>query len=106
VTPDQIDVVFVAQLLCVWRLVANKAQSRDAASFLVDGNNGLDLAKVAQIIDELSKLRCALDIASEKNERPGLHAPKQAGGFRIEFFARNTGHDQLTKGNGLHWVET
>ena len=47
-------------------------------------------------VDELSELRRALEIASEKNVCPRLHAPKQTGCFRIEFFPGNTRHYQLT----------
>src|SRR5438874_7988084 len=76
VAPDQIDIVLVAQLLRVRRFVSDAPQSRDASAFLIDRNNRLDLAQVAQIVDELSKLRPTLEIASEKNVCPRLHAPK------------------------------
>src|SRR5712691_7358922 len=105
VAPDQIDIVLIAQLLRVRRFVSDTPQSRDASAFLIDCNDGLDLAQVAQIVDELSELRRALEIASEENECPGLHAPKQPGCFRIEFFSGNTRHYQLTNGIGLHGAQ-
>src|SRR5439155_16848372 len=72
VAPDQIDIVLVAQLLRIRRLVSDAPQSRYAPAFLVDSNNGLDHAQVAHIVDELSELRPTLEIASEKNVCPRL----------------------------------
>jgi len=60
---------------------------------------------VAQIVDQLSELRPALEIASKKNVCPRLYAPKQTGCFRIEFFSGNTRHYQLTNGIGLHGAQ-
>src|SRR4029077_15450749 len=70
VAPDQIDIVLLAQLLRVRRFVSDAPQSRDAPAFLIDRNNGLDVAQVAQIVDELSELRRALEVASEDNVCP------------------------------------
>src|SRR5882757_4292110 len=103
VASDQIDIVLLAQLLRVRRFVSDAPHSRHAPAFLIDRNNGLDVAHVAQIVDELSELRRALEVASEENECSRLHAPKQAGCFRIEFFPGNTRHDQLTKPVSVHW---
>src|SRR5215469_10117425 len=77
VAPDEIDVVLVAQLLCVRRFISDQAQSRDASAFLIDRDDWLDVAQVAQIIDKLSQLRRALEVASKQNVCPRLHAPKQ-----------------------------
>src|SRR4051794_5878991 len=79
VASDYIDVVFIAQLLCVRRFVSYAPQSRDASAFLIDCDDRLDGAQVAQIIDELSELRRALEIASEENVCTRLHAAKQTG---------------------------
>src|SRR5207249_6754946 len=57
VAPDQIDIVLVAQLLRIRRFVSDASQSRDASALLIDRNNRLDLAQVAQIVDKLSELR-------------------------------------------------
>src|SRR5436309_7735941 len=76
VAPDQIDIVLITQLLRVRRFVSDAPQSREASAFLINRNNGLDLAQVAQIVDELSQLCPTLEIASEKNVCPRLHAPK------------------------------
>src|SRR5580765_7277418 len=67
VAPDQIDIVFIAQLLRVRRFVSDAPQSRDASAFLIDCNDWLDLADVAQIVDELSELCPTFEIASEEN---------------------------------------
>ena len=39
-----------------------------------------------KIVDQFAQLRRALDVAPEKNEAAGLHAPKQCGRFGIELF--------------------
>src|SRR5436190_3439538 len=62
VAPDYIDVVFIAQLLRVRRFVSYAPQSRDASAFLIDCDDRLDLTQIAQIVDELSELRCASQI--------------------------------------------
>src|SRR5689334_5606639 len=68
VSPDQIQIVLVAQLLRVWWLAADQSQTRNAAAFLIDGDDWLDLAQIAQIVDQFSQLRSALNVAPEKNE--------------------------------------
>jgi hypothetical protein len=105
VAPDQIDIVLLAQLLRVRRFVSDAPQSRDASAFLIDCDDGLDLAQVAQIVDELSELRRARKVTSEDNVCPRLDAAKQTGRFRIEFFSGNTRHDQLTNGIRLHGAQ-
>src|SRR5262245_10429573 len=52
VSPDQIDVVLVAQLLRVRRFASDAPESRDAPAFLIDRNDRLDVAQVAQVVDE------------------------------------------------------
>src|SRR6478672_7993349 len=103
--PNQIDIILVPQLLRVRRFVSDAPQSRDTTAFLINCDDGLDVAQVAQIVGELSELRPALEIASEEYVCSGLHAPKQTGCFRIEFFSGNTRHYQLTNGIGLHGAQ-
>src|SRR6476469_8766816 len=105
VAPDQIDIVLLAQLLRVRRFVSDAPQPRDASAFLIDCDYWLDVAQVAQIVDELSELRPTLEIASEENVCPRLHAPKQTGCFPIELFSGNTRHYQLTNRIGLHGAQ-
>jgi hypothetical protein len=93
VAPDQFDIVFVAQLLRVRRLIADQTQSRNATALLIDGDDGLDFAQVAQIVDELPELRGSFDISAEKNERARLHFTEKPGHRRLEFLSRHTRHD-------------
>src|SRR5437667_9161169 len=74
VPADKIDIPFVAQLLCVRWLVPDQTQSRYAAAFLIDGNDRFDLAEAAQVVDQPTQVRGALDIAAEKNKTTGLNA--------------------------------
>jgi hypothetical protein len=62
---DEIEVAFVAKLLGVWRLAAEELEAGDAAAFLVDGDDGLGVAEVAKVIDELAELDGGFDIATE-----------------------------------------
>src|SRR5262245_14069316 len=94
VSSDEIDIVLVAQLLRIRRFVSDQAQSRYASALLIDRDDWLDVAQVAQIVDELSQLRRAFEIAAKKNVCPRLHTLKQTGCFRIKFFSGNTRHDQ------------
>ena len=97
VAPDQIDIILVAQLLRVRRLAADQAQPRNAAAFLIDGDDRFDFAEIAQIVDQLSQLRRAFDVAPEKNESARLNAPKHFRAGGIEFLAGNAAEDQLTE---------
>src|SRR5262249_52977372 len=105
VAPDQIEIILLAKLLRIRRFVSDPPQTRDAPSFLINRNDRLDLAQVAQVVDEISKLRGAFEIASKENKCSWLDAPKQARCFRIKFFAGHTGHDELTKGIALHGAQ-
>ena len=78
VAPDQLEIVLVAELLRVRRLVADQLQPRNAPAFLVDGDDRLDLAQIAQIIDQLPKLRGRPDIAAEEMKPPGWISRKMA----------------------------
>ena len=102
--PDERDIVPVAQLLRIWRLVPDQPQTRDAASLLIDRNDRLDFTEVAQVVDQLPELPRALNVAAKKNESARLDAPKQIRRFRIQFEPRNSGKDQLTEGIALHNV--
>jgi hypothetical protein len=97
VTPHEIDIVLISELLRVRRFVPDQAQSRNATALLVNGDDWFGLAQVAQIIDKLSELSGALDVPTEKNESPWLHPPKQLCRFCVQFFAGHASHDQLTE---------
>ena len=55
VSPDQIDIILIAQLLRVRRFVSDAPQPRDASAFLIDCDDGLDVAQLPQVVDELSE---------------------------------------------------
>ncbi len=95
--PNEFEIAFVAELLGVRRLLADEAETGDAAAFLVDRDDGLDRAQVAQVVDQLPQLRGALDVAAEEDEPARLHLAEEGGGGGIEFFSRDTGEDQLTR---------
>src|SRR5260370_3867401 len=67
VTTDKADIVLVAQLLRIRWFAADQSQTRNAAAFLIDGDNWFDPAQIAEIADKLSQLRCGLNVAPEKN---------------------------------------
>ena len=49
--PNEFDVAFLAQLLRIRRFVPDQAQPRNPSAFLIDRDDRLDLAEVAQIVD-------------------------------------------------------
>src|ERR1043166_8979071 len=104
VAPDQCNIVPVAQLLGIRRLVPNQPQARDAPSLLIDRNDRLDLTQIAQIVDQLPELPRALNVAAKKNKSARLDATKQTRRFRIQFEPWNSGKDQLTERIALHNV--
>ena len=92
----------IAKLLRIRRLGPDQSQPRHPAAFLVDRDDRLDLAKVAQIIDQLPQLRRTLDIAAEKNESARLNPAKKRCRLRIQFVTRNTSEDQLAERCAFH----
>ena len=83
-------VAFVAQLLRIRRFLADQPQARNASTFLIDGDDRLDLRDITQIVDQLSQLFGLLDVASEKDKPARLHAAEHGSGVRIEFRPRHT----------------
>src|ERR1700693_6284048 len=105
VSPNKIEIVLVAQLLRVRRFAADQSQTRNAAAFLIDGDDRLDLAEITQIIDQLSQLRSALAVAPEKNETHWLDASKHFRACGIKLLARNAAQNELTRWIGAHDFE-
>ena len=103
--PDEFAIALLAQLLRTRRLAPNQAQARDASSFLIDGNDWLDCAQVAKMIDQFPQLHCAFDVAAKENEASRLHLAKKRRRRGIDFLARHAGKDQLTEGIALHKLE-
>jgi hypothetical protein len=94
-------VSFDAQLLGIGRLVANIAQPRNAPAFLVDGDDGFDLAQVPQVIAELSQLRGILQVPAEENETAGLELFEPRGGGTVEFRGGDSSEKKLAKTSGF-----
>ena len=51
---DESEVATVAELLGVRRFVADQLEARNAATFLIDGDDRFRLAEIAKIVDELA----------------------------------------------------
>src|SRR3981081_1733615 len=103
---DQLQIALVSQLLGVRRLVPNQTQTGDATSFLVDRDNWLRLAQVAQVVDQPAQLCRAFNVAAEEDEGAGVDAAKQPGRFRVELFPGPAGEDHLTRRIALHRLRT
>ena len=93
VPPDERNIAAITQLLGIRRFVPDQAQPGNAPAFLVYRDNRLDLAQVAQIVDQLPELNRASDVATEKDVAPGLNTPKQRGTVGIQFVAGNSSED-------------
>ena len=100
--PNEIEVALVAQLLGAGWFLPDEAQTRNPATFLVDRDDWLNRAQIAQVIDQFPQLSCALDIAPEEDEATRLHLAKEFGGRPLELFARHTDEEQLTRRDVLH----
>ena len=93
---DEGEVAAVPELLGVRRFVADQLEARNAAAFLVDGDDRFRLTEIAKIVDELAELLGGLDVASEENESARLNLAEEAGGFGIEFGAGDADEQELT----------
>jgi len=93
---DESEVATVPELLGVRRFVADQLEARNAATFLIDGDDRFRLAEIAKIVDELAELLGGLDVASEENESARLNFAEEASGFGIEFGAGDTDEQELT----------
>jgi hypothetical protein len=60
---------------------------------LVDRNDRLDRAQIAEIVDQLPQLSCAFDVSPEDNEPTRLHPSKKRRRFGIEFSSGHAGKD-------------
>src|SRR5690606_28121525 len=94
---DQRVFVLLAELLRAGRFAADEAEPGDAPALLVDGDEGFDLAEIAEIVDELPQLPGGLDVASEEDEPARLQLLEAAGGVGIEFGAGNAGEEELAE---------
>ena len=98
----EIKVAAVSELLGIRRFVANEFEARDAAAFLIDRDNGFDIAEAPKVVDELAELMRGLDVSAEENESSGLDLAKEIGCCGIEFCAGDADEDELTRIVGWH----
>jgi hypothetical protein len=97
-TLDQFGIALVSQRLGIRRLLADQTQSRNAAAFLVDGDERLDVRDVAQVVDEFAELLRRLNVPSEQNKTTRLEFFEPGGGFRGEFRAGDAHEKKLAEG--------
>ena len=93
---NEFKISLVPELAGIGRLVPEKLEPGDASSFLVDGDDWLDVAEFPESIRESSELVGGLDIASEQNESSGLNPADEVGVGIIDFHSRNTKEQKLT----------
>jgi hypothetical protein len=94
---DEGGVAFVAEGLGVRRFLADEAEAGDAAAFLVNGDEGLDVGEVAEVIDEFAELFGADDVAAEEDEAAGLEFFEAGGGGGVEFGSGDAGEEELAE---------
>ena len=94
---DQIEIALVAQLVRIRRLRAHQLQPRNPPAFLVNRNDRLHRAQLAQIVDQLPQLRRRLDVSPKQNERTRLDAAERGGGRGVEFDTGHAGHQELAE---------
>lgn len=94
---DELGVSFVTKGLRIRRLFTDEAQAGNTPPFLVNGDEGLDLRDVSEVIDQLSQLLGRLDIPTKKNVAAGLQFFQASGCFRVEFETGDAGEEQLAK---------
>ena len=105
VAGDEFLVAFFPEILGVGRFVADQAQTRNAAAFLVDGDDGLDPAEVAKVVDESAELFRVLDVPPENDKTAWLEAAETFGGIGIKFAAGNPGEEELTEEMFFHSMQ-
>lgn len=105
VAMDQRSIATIAQLLGVRRLVPDQTEARNAAALLVDRDDRLGLAEIAQIVDQFPQLRRALDVPAKQNEAARLDPAKKLGTLRIELVSGNAGQNKLSKRISGHGVD-
>ena len=84
------------------RFVADRLEARHPAAFLVDRDEWLGMAEVAQIVGELPQASGGDDVAREKHVAAGLDAPQRRGGVGVEFGARQADEENLAGVGGGH----
>lgn len=104
---DKVGVALVTQRLGVWRFLANETEAGNAATFLVNGDEGFDFRQVTKVVNEFTELFRRNDVPTEEDEAAGLEFLEASGRFRVEFWARDASEEELTEmigvGHELIW---
>ena len=95
-------VVAGAELGRAGRLVAHGLEPGNAPAFLVDGDDGLRVAEVAQVVEEFPQSGGGLDVAGKKDVTARLHPAQGGGGDRIEFGSGQADEEQLAGVGSVH----
>jgi hypothetical protein len=97
---DELGIPFIAQRLCIGRFFTDEAQTGDAATFLINGDERLDVREITQVIDELPQLLWGFDVTTEKDVTAGLEFLETGGGFGVEGRTGDAGEEQLAERHG------
>ena len=100
---DQARVAALAELLGVGWFVADEAQARHPAAFLVDGDDRFGGAEFAQVVGELAQLPGGDDVAPEQDEAAGLQPAQARRGGRVQFGTRHPDQQQFVRFGGGGW---
>jgi hypothetical protein len=93
---DECNIVLISQLLGIGWFTSDQSQSGDASSFLIDRDDRLHFAQVAEIIDQFTKPGRTLDVTAEKNIPTRLDPSEQASCFGVKLDTGDSSKDQLT----------
>jgi hypothetical protein len=89
-------VTLVSELFDARGFGADLLQTGDTTPFLIDRDDRFELAKRAEVVDEISKLLGGFDIASEENKSSGLDFTNEGAGRLVDGCARDTDHQKFT----------
>ncbi len=104
-TGDELEISLVAELAGVGRLVAEKLETRNPSTLLVDGDDRLDIAEFPEAVGETTKLIGRLDIAAKENKSSWLNPADEVGIGIIDFHAGHTKEQKLTRRGAFHSVQ-
>ncbi len=98
---DELRVTFIPKGLGIGGLLADETESGDAAAFLIDGDERLNVGEVAQVVDEFAELLWGDDVSAKEDEATGLEFFETGGGIGVEFGARDAGEEELAEEGGV-----
>lgn len=82
-------------------LLADETESGDATPFLVDGDEGLNVGEIAQVVDEFAELLWGDNVSAKEDEATGLELFETGGGVGVEFRSGDTGEEELAEKVGV-----